>query len=138
MGKVLDANLKKNAALNGGTITGGLRGLVTGGRDACKANQKAVEALREECPLVAEILAGIPADGEQPAFEGSPITFFINDGRLRFSANVKSSLIKFVGDVADPLLPWHSINTALLTGDVSSKRYTEQAPTTKVTEEPPH
>jgi len=138
MGKALDANLRKNAAINGGTISGGLRGLVTGGKDVCKQNQKAVEVLREECPLVAEILAGIPADGEQPAFEGSPITFFINDGRLRFSANVKSSLIKFVGDVADPLLPWHSINTALLTGDVSSKRYTEQPYTRTETMEPPH
>jgi len=138
MGKALDANLKKNAEANGGLISGGLRGLVTGGKDHGKINQKAVEALREECPLVAEILGGIPASGEQEAFEASPITFFVNDGRLRFSANVKSSLIRFVGDVADPNLPWHSINTALLTGEVSSKRYTEPESTTKKTEEPPH
>lgn len=138
MGKVLDSNLRKNAALNGGTISGGLRGLVTGGKDVIQINQKAVEVLRETCPLVAEILAGVPASGDQPAFEGSTITFFVNDGRLRFSANVKSSLIKFVGDVADPSLPWESINTALLTGEVSSKRYTEQETTSKTKEEPPH
>lgn len=104
----------------------GLRDLLNKGKDHDAEAYKICEVLRQEFPLVAEILGGMPAEGTQPAVSPGTITFFVREGRVRFSANVKSQEKTFIGEIADALNPWGCVNTALLTGDVSSKRYTDR------------
>lgn len=115
-------------------IMAGLRDLLNKGRDNDAEAQKIVKPLAKEFPLVAELLGGMPEKGDQAAISPGTVTFFVHDGKMRFSANVKSAEKTFIGDVADILNPWGSINTALLTGDVSSKRYTER-PNSSLTKE---
>lgn len=135
---IQQSKLEKTAVSNGGVLHGGLRGILRGGKNHAAANRKALATIAAECPTVCDILAGIEANGEEPEFVPSPITFFIQDGRLRFSARVKTSLIKIVGDVQDPKLPWHSIESAILTGECGQFDYTEYKATTTEVAEPPH
>jgi len=104
----------------------GLRDLINGGKDHAAEALKAAKPLQKEYPIVAEILGGMPEKGDQPAVSSGTITFFVSDGRIRFSANVKSAEKTFIGDISDILNPWGSINSVMLVGDVSSKRYTDQ------------
>jgi len=90
--------------------------------------RKAVEALQKEYPLVAELLGGLEAKDGQPEVSPGTITIFVHEGKARFSINVKSAEKTFIGDLADVVNPWGSINSALMMGDVSSKRYTDRTP----------
>lgn len=103
----------------------GLRDLLTKEKPNGEAARKLCKPLSKEFPFVAEILGGIEAKGDQIEVSNGTITFYVHDGKIRFSANVKSAEKTFIGDVADILNPWGSINTALQMGDVSSKRYTD-------------
>lgn len=105
---------------------GGLRALLAGGSDDNSKNRGAVESLRSEAPTVADILGGIPADAKNEEVLGGTITFFVRDGVMRFTCNVKAAGKTFIGDVAAPLSPWESIESAFVTGKVSSKGYTER------------
>lgn len=107
----------------------GLRDLLNGGKDHEAEAQKIAKPLAKEYPFVAEILGGIPEKGDQKAVSGGTITFFIHEGKARFSANVKGAEKTFLGEIADILNPWGSINSAMLVGDVSSKRYTDRKAT---------
>jgi len=129
---------QKIAEKNGGLLKGGLRSILSGGKNVIAQNRKVVEAIAAECPTVVDILAGSEAQGDWPESAPSSITFFMQDGRLRFSARVKSAQIKIVGDVQDPKLPWHSIEAAILTGECGQFDYTEYKSTTKEVAEPPH
>lgn len=111
----------------------GLRDLLNGGKDHAGEALKIAKPLSKDYPIVAEILGGIPEKGDQRAVSGGTITFFIHEGKARFSVNVKGEEKTFLGEVADILNPWGSINSAMLVGDVSSKRYTERK--ASVTEE---
>lgn len=102
----------------------GLRDLINGGKDHDAESQKIVKCIAKEYPLVAEILGGLPEKGDEKKVSPSAITIFIHEGKARFSTNVKSAEQTFIGDLVDLENPWGSINTALLTGGVSSKRYT--------------
>lgn len=104
----------------------GLRNLLNGAKDDEKSAKKVVKPLEKEFPLVAEILGGSPATEKEAAISPGTITIFIHGGKARFSANVKSAEITLIGDVADIVNLWGSINSAILVGDVSSKRYTER------------
>jgi len=129
---------QKIAEKNGGLLKGGLRSILSGGKNVIAQNRQALEKIADQCPTVVDILAGAEAEGDQPELAASSITFFVQDGRLRFSARVKSALIKILGDVKDPELPWHSIEAAILTGECGQFEYTEYKSTTKETAEPPH
>lgn len=126
------------AAKQGGLLKGGLRSILNGGKNVIAQNRLALEEIAHECPTVVDILAGAEAEGDSPELSASSITFFIQDGRLRFSARVKSALIKIVGDVKDVKMPWHSIEAAILTGECGQFEYTEYKATVKETAEPPH
>ena len=69
-----NGKLSKAADQNGGVISGGLRGLLKGGKDYEKEAQKIVQALKEEFPFVAEILGGLPADATNEAVAPGTIT----------------------------------------------------------------
>jgi len=124
-----NGKLQKAAAANGGVVSGGLRSLLNGGKDYEKAAQQAVEALKEEFPIVAEILGGIPKSADAEAVAPGTITIYVHEGRARFTINVKSYSQTLFGEVEDVVNIWGSINCALLTGAVSSKRYTERPAT---------
>lgn len=102
----------------------GLRDLLNGGKDYEAEAQKIAKPLAKEYPLVAEILGGLPEKDGKPAVSAGTVTIFIHEGKARFSVNVKSAERTFIGDLPDLLNPWGCINSALLTGGVSSKRYT--------------
>lgn len=104
----------------------GLRDFLNGEKDNGEEARKLVKGLVKEFPLVAEVLGGLPEKGGQAEVSPSAITIFIHGGRIRFSTNVKSAGKTILGEVNDVLNPWGSINSALLTGEVSSKRYTER------------
>lgn len=104
----------------------GLRDLINGGKDHEAEAAKIAKPLAKEFPLVAEILGGLPEKGDQKAVSPGTITIFIHEGKARFSCNVKSAEKTFLGDLPDLLNPWGCINSALLLGDVSSKRYTDR------------
>lgn len=126
------AKVSNVAGKNGKTI-GSLRYLCTGGQDEAEKAFKAADCFREEFPIVAELLGGIPATATEPAISAGAITFYIRGGRLQWSANCKSQEKTFYGEVADSLNPWASINTGVLLGEVSTKTYTPQK--TGLTEE---
>jgi len=133
-----NGKLSKAADSNGGTISGGLRGLLKGGKDYEKEAQKIVQALKEEFPFVAEILGGLPADATNEAVAPGTITIYIHEGRARFTCNVKSSSQTIFGEVGDIVNIWASIDLALLTGQVSSKRFTERPSTSGNEADIPH
>lgn len=105
---------------------GGLRGLLKKDGDNDEASTKAVAALSAEFPIVAEILGGCPASGTSAAVQPGSITLYVRNGRLCWSAVVKSEKMKFYGEVADPVNPYGSINSAMLLGECSMLPYTEQ------------
>lgn len=107
---------------------GGLRALLNKGADVSEANSKAVEAIREEAPIVADILGGSPQVGENPGIEPGSITIYVRQGQLKWSAIVKSEKLKFFGDLADITKPLQSINCALMLGEYGVGDYTEQKP----------
>jgi len=133
-----NGKLSKAAEANGGTLSGGLRGLLSGGTDHAKEAQKIVQVLREAYPLVAEILGGLPATSEFEAVAPGTITIYIHESRVRFTANVKSNSQTLFGEVGDVVNIWASINLALLTGQVSSKRFTERTATSGNEADIPH
>jgi len=104
----------------------GLRSLINGGKDHDSEAQKLVKCLAKDFPLVAEILGGLPEKGEEGKVSPSAVTIFIHEGKARFSCNVKSAEKTLIGEIGDLVNLWGSINSALLTGQVSSKRYTER------------
>jgi len=104
----------------------GLRDLLNGEKDHGEEARKAVKAISKDFPHVAEILGGLPEKDGKAAVSPSAITIWIQDGKARFSSNVKSASRTILGDIADLANPWGSINCILGTGEVSSKRYTEQ------------
>ena len=106
----------------------GLRDFLNGEKDHGKEARKCVKALEQELPLVAEILGGIEANGKAPEVSPSAITIYVSGGKIKFSTNVKSAEKTLHGEIADVLNPWGSINSALLVGDVSSKRYSVPPP----------
>jgi len=123
-----------------GTTTkpGSMRDLLTRKKDPSIEAQKIVACLREDYPYVADLLGGMPEKGDQKAVSPGTITLFVHEGKARFSANVKSEELTFIGDVADIVNPLGSINTALAMGDVSSKRYTGQANSLGKAEDAPY
>jgi len=133
-----NGKLSKAASANGGALSGGLRTLLNGGRDYEKAAQEAVEALKKEFPIVAEILGGLPATADSPAVAPGTVTIYVHEGRARFTINVKSYSQTLFGDVEDLVNIWGSINCALLTGAVSSKRFTERPSTSGNEADIPH
>jgi len=104
----------------------GLRDLLNGEKDHGEEARKAVKAIAKDFPHVAEILGGLPAKDGKDAVSPSAITIWVQDGKARFSTNVKSASKTILGDVADIANPWASINCIIGTGEVSSKRYTER------------
>lgn len=106
---------------------GSMRDLLSKKKDPSVEAQKVVAPLREDYPYVAELLGGMAESGEQKAISPGTITLFVHEGKARFSANVKSEEVTFIGDLEDIVNPLGSINTALAMGDVSSKRYTGPA-----------
>lgn len=116
----------------------GIRSLFVGSRKTFELERRAVAALNEQYPAVAAILGGLEAEGPNPETEPGSITFFVREGKIRWSANVKSADTTLIGEVGDVLNPWGSINTALELGEVSSKRYTERKTSSTSTENPPY
>jgi hypothetical protein len=106
-----------------------LRSLLGGGGDDPRKLRALLDPIREACPIVAELLGGMLADKGQPAVDPGTITFFVREGKIRFSANVKSAEKTFIGEVADIVNPFESVELALAFGNVSSKRYTERQST---------
>ena len=133
-----NGKLSKAASANGGALSGGLRTLLNGGKDYEKAAQQAVEALKEEFPIVAEILGGLPKTADAEAVAPGTITIYVHEGRARFTINVKSCSQTIFGELEDIVNVWGSINCALLTGAVSSKRFTERNATSGNEADIPH
>jgi len=102
------------------------RDIVAGGKNEYGQREKGTKTLKKETPFVAEILAGSPAEGGNPEVSPGTIAFFMDGTQMKFSIFVKTPETKFFGVVQDPLNPWGSVNAALLLGDVSRKRHTEQ------------
>jgi len=107
--------------------------MLGGSSDSVGSARKLVAELSNNCPLVADLLSGLPASNSGPEVPGGTITFSIREGKIRFSANVKGAEKTFFGDIEDILKPWESIESAFMVGAVSSKRYTER--TDRLTEE---
>jgi hypothetical protein len=101
--------------------------MLAGKKDDGGKDRKAVDCIREVFPMVADILGGIEAGKGQPAILPGTISFWLKDGVARFSVNVKSAEMSFIGDVADLANPFKSVELAMVSGKVSSKRYTERA-----------
>lgn len=116
----------------------GLRNLVSKESKHDEEARKAAKPLAKEFPWVAEVLGGLAANGDEPAVAPGTITIFFHDGRWRFSANVKSQEKTFIGDIADIVNLWQSINFAFAEGGVSSKRYSVQAKPFPINGEIPH
>ncbi|AXH79187.1 MAG: hypothetical protein [Circular genetic element sp.] len=108
---------------------GGLRSLFNGKGDEHGTRQKAVEALEAEYPLVAEALAGIEKSGDQAELPPGTITFWLDGPIMKFTYSVKALFVTHYGTVADVTNPWGSVNSALLTGEVSRKRHSEHQTT---------
>jgi len=108
------------------------RDLVTGGKNEFTSRSKAVESIKESCPLVAEILTGSPAEGGNPEVSPGSVSFYLDGSQVKFAIYVKSPESKFFGVVQDVLNLFASINSALLLGDVSRKRHSEQENGSKV------
>lgn len=101
----------------------GLRNLVSKESKHDEEARKAAKPLAKDYPWVAEILGGVEGKGDEQSIAPGTITIFFHDGRFRFSANVKSQEKTFIGDVADVVNLWQSINFAFADSNVSSKRY---------------
>lgn len=127
--------MAKANANNGGVLEGqrelfgSLRGFLGGDLDEVKRAGKVVDPMREKFPVVCEILGGIAGDSKHDAVMGGTLTFFVREGKLRFSCNVKSAEKTFIGEINDVLEPWEGVEFAFRCGAVSSKRYTEHKPT---------
>lgn len=115
-----------------------LRSLFVGAKSAHGIDRRAVAKLGVEHPVIASILGGSEATGETPEVAPGSITFFVREGKIRFSANVKSADTTIIGEVADALTPWESIEYALMAGEVSSKRYSARTPSLGKEEDIPH
>lgn len=102
------------------------RDLVTGGKNEHASREKGSKSLKKETPLVAEIFTGTPAEGANSEVSPGTISFYMDGAQLKFSIYVKSPEVKYFGVVADILKPFESVNSALLMGDVSRKRHSEQ------------
>lgn len=98
------------------------RDMVKGNASAAADRLKGVEKLQDEFPLVSEALAGAVGQNGQKDEEGCTISFWMDGPRMKFKIYVKFTFTSFFGEVADILNPWGSVNSALLTGDVSQKR----------------
>lgn len=104
----------------------GVASLLFGGADPAAQCRDAVKPWADCWPAIAILLGGMPETKDQPAFDGGTVTFFVRDGKIRFSVNVKALDKTFIGEVADPLKPFDSVELAMTTGMVSSKRYSER------------
>jgi len=108
---------KSNEGNNGEPKTNGkgglttLRSLFVGERSSNSANRKAVNGLASIHPFIAEILGGVEASGDQKEILPGSITIFVREGKVRFSANVKSADTTIIGEVSDPINVWDSITT---------------------------
>lgn len=106
--------------------TPSISALFYGAKDQVALARDLVEPIRDQWPLIADILGGLPATKEREAILGGTITIYIRDGQVKWSANVKGAETTFNGEIKDLKQPFDSIECALLTGQVSSKRYTER------------
>jgi len=135
---------KSNEGNNGEPKTNGkgglttLRSLFVGERSSNSANRKAVNGLASIHPFIAEILGGVEASGDQKEILPGSITIFVREGKVRFSANVKSADTTIIGEVSDPINVWDSITYALSSGEVSSKRYSERVSSSTEKQDPPY
>jgi len=123
------ATPKKNGVhhLEGQTeLFGGLRSILQGKTSSDDANRKAVDSIRESYPLIAEILGGMKAEKGQPEVLPGTLNFYVRDGVVKFSINVKSEKTTLFGDLADIAKPFDSIECALAAGKFASKPYSEQ------------
>lgn len=118
------SNGESNGKGSGGAFD--LRSLFVGAKSTHTNDRKAVARLGGDYPLIAAILGGSEAQGDTPEVEPASITFFVREGKIRFSANVKSADTTIIGEVGDALNPWQSIESALMAGQVSSKRYSDR------------
>ncbi len=103
----------------------GFRDIVSGSTDEYQGRVKAALPLADEFPLVAESLAGTPANGTLPEIGPCSLGFYLDGDKAKFVVRVKGEDTVLFGVVADILNPWGSINSALLVGDVSRKRHSE-------------
>jgi len=103
-----------------------LRDLVKKEATNGKANREAVKALRKDFPTVAELLGGLEAKGDLPEVASGTITFYVHDGKVRATANVKDLFVSFVVDIPDLLEPWKCLEFALKSGECRQKEYTGQ------------
>lgn len=108
-----------------------VRSLFVGSKSGHDVDRRAVEKLGVEHPLIATILGGIGPQGDVAEVEPGSITFFVREGRIRFSVNVKSADTTIIGEVADAVNPWQSVEYALKGGQVSSKRYSDRPSASK-------
>jgi len=118
--------------------TGGMRDLLKREKDPSVEARKAASPLQTDFPYVFELLGGIAKTATEDAVSPSTITFFANEGKIRFSVNVKSMKLTFIGEVEDVLNPWGSLNTALAMGDVMQREMREQGYTPKDAPSLPH
>jgi len=107
-------------------VFSGLRELGGPSDGGVDATRRVVSSLDDEFPVVAQLLGGVPKEGKMPELAGGSISFYVRDGKLKFTASVKSMGKVFYGEVADPLKPWEGVNWAMMTNQVSSKGYTER------------
>jgi len=124
---ILDPDKKKKVKDEGdGTTTASVTSLFYGAKDQVTLARDLVSPIRDQWPLIAQLLGGLPATNEREEVLGGTITIYIRDGQVKFVANVKSAFTTINGSVKDLKQPFDSIECALLTGEVSSKRYTER------------
>lgn len=95
------------------------------GDDGARARAIA-NTIRKDWPILAECLGGIAAKGGQEEILGGTVNIFIHEGKAKFNVNVKSKKITFFGEIKDLKNVFESIEFAMLTGQVSSKGYTER------------
>lgn len=117
-------NGESNGKGSGDTFN--LRSLFVGAKSGHAVDRRAVEKLGVQYPAIAAILGGSEPSGDVAEVEPGSITFFVREGRIRFSANVKSADTTIIGEVSDALSPWESIEYSLRAGEVSSKRYSDR------------
>jgi hypothetical protein len=103
-----------------------LRELLSKGKDYDEKAREVTKKLEKAYPFVAQILGGCKATATAEAIAPGTITFWIHEGKPKFTANIKSAGESFIGEVIDIENPWESVNTAMLLGHVSSKRHSER------------
>lgn len=107
-------------------IMGSFAALLQGGNDEHGSRKKTAACLLKEFPLVAEALTGTPSENGNPEVPRCAISFYLDGGQAKFVIRVKGNETALFGVCGDLLNPWGSINSALLVGDVSRKRHSEQ------------